>query len=1146
MRRHRPRPLLSSLAVTALAAPLALVGPGVLPSNAGVLSTDAAPTAAGPVSPEPQQTTSRDDGFPVTPVVGVVRGKDSDADAERVVTATLKRAGVTTVRITDGTDPHTPTTIWLGQSDAVLADLGVDGATGLAAEGYVLAAGRDDDGRGHVVLDGVDADGTFYAAQSFAQLVQARPGTDWMPGVAIRDWPTMRYRGSIEGFYGTPWSHSDRLDHVDYLGAHRMNTYEYAPKDDPYHRERWRDPYPADRLAQLGELVARSNQNKVDFTFALSPGLDICYTADADFRALVAKFEALYALGGRSFNVPLDDIDYNAWHCDADRAKYGTGGGAAGRAQSDLLNRVQREWVETKPDVAPLQMVPTEYYNVTETPYKKALRELLDSDVVVHWTGIGVVPRTITAAQAAQAKAVFGHDILIWDNYPVNDYAGGRLLLADYSGREPGIADQVAGVISNPMNQAAVSKVALYSFGELGWNPATYDEQASWSRALAERAGGDLATTEALKVFADLNTYDGTLHPESAPELGAATAAFWQAWSSGDRAAAVAALRPRVDAVAAAPATIRSGVVDPAFTDEAESWLKATELWGQAMQRALDLLSALDAGDGAAAWTARQQVTSLVTQAKAIRDSRAPHNGTYPRIGERVVDQLVAEAGAVHDRWLGVDPGRTATTTLGTYQDNIPARMVDGDPNTFFWSNGTPGSGAEVRVDLGDAYEIGDIAVLMGKPSSPNDFIHSGALEYSVDGTRWTELARGTTAEVRATAPAGTTARYVRYRALTSNDYWLVVREFSVEAIGATETTLTVSGTPAPTAGSSYVRAADGNVETAYVAAGAPASGNALVATLSAPRALAGVTVLQQSGAVGAATLEVRVGGNWHPVGEVEQAYADLDTGNVVAQALRLTWKGGSTAPRVAELVPRWADGPLMELTVDPEETDAFGGQAATVKVDIAATRGEDVTGILSIGVPSGWTADPASRELTVARGFTRSVAVALTPPAGAPLGAVEVPVTFTAGGETVTATVSVSVRPQTSTTNAALGRPVTASGVEPGTSFTPGLAVDGNTTTRWASGYDDASWLQVDLGSRTTLGKAVLRWEAAYGRAYRIQVSDDGTAWTTAAEVSDGDGGTDTVWLDAAGRYVRMQGVDRATAYGYSLFEFEVFPVAS
>lgn len=249
-------------AVLALTSPLALAAP----------SATAVPPSAPTISPAPQQVVQRSDGFPITAVVGLVRTSPSDADAERVVRQALARAGVKTIRTTDGSDPGTPTTIWLGRTASVLSGLQVQDSTGLPAEGYVLAAGRDHQHRAQIVLDGVDADGTFYAAESLAQLMQRRS----MPGVAIRDWPTMRYRGSIEGFYGTPWSQADRLDHLDYLGAHRMNTYEYAPKDDPYHREQWRDPYPADKLAQLGELVTRARQNKVDFTFALSP---VCRSA---------------------------------------------------------------------------------------------------------------------------------------------------------------------------------------------------------------------------------------------------------------------------------------------------------------------------------------------------------------------------------------------------------------------------------------------------------------------------------------------------------------------------------------------------------------------------------------------------------------------------------------------------------------------------------------------------------------------------------------------------------------------------------------------------------------------------------------------------------------------------------------------------
>ncbi|WP_405066846.1 beta-N-acetylglucosaminidase domain-containing protein [Kribbella sp. NBC_01510] len=579
------------------------------------------------MTPEPQQTTRRDDGFDLGDTIGLVHGPTTDPDAERVVRETLTRAGVQTI-----IDGEAAVTIRLGGGG-----LDVQTAEGLPAEGYVVAVGSN-----QVVLEGVDGRGTFYAAQTFAQLVQG----NHLDGVEIRDWPTMRYRGSIEGFYGTPWSHADRLDHLDYLGAHRMNTYQYAPKDDLYHREQWRDPYPADKLAELGELIERSLRNKVDFTFALSPGLSIRYTDDTEFQALIAKFEALYELGARAFNVPLDDIEYEKWHCAEDEEKYGAGGGGAGRAQSDLLNRIQREWVATKPDLAPLQMVPTEYYDVTESPYKQALREQLDSAVVVHWTGIGVVPHSITSAQAAEAKAVFGHDILIWDNYPVNDYAHGRILLADYSNREPGLADQVVGVISNPMNQAGASKLALYSFAEFGWNPATYDQQASWRRAIAERASGDPETIAALEVFADLTTYDGKLHLANAPVLAAKIAEFWATWEGGDLAGAIAELEPYFEAIENAPAQIRAGVSDPSFADETDAWLDASFYWGQALREALRVLEAGAEGNSSDVATSQAQINHLVTQAEEIRDIRLPHSQTYPRIGDGVADTFIAEVTA--------------------------------------------------------------------------------------------------------------------------------------------------------------------------------------------------------------------------------------------------------------------------------------------------------------------------------------------------------------------------------------------------------------------------------------------------------------------------------------------------------------------
>ncbi|MER5965678.1 discoidin domain-containing protein [Streptomyces sp. NPDC002057] len=121
-------------------------------------------------------------------------------------------------------------------------------------------------------------------------------------------------------------------------------------------------------------------------------------------------------------------------------------------------------------------------------------------------------------------------------------------------------------------------------------------------------------------------------------------------------------------------------------------------------------------------------------------------------------------------------------------------------------------------------------------------------------------------------------------------------------------------------------------------------------------------------------------------------------------------------------------------------------------------------------------------------------------------------------------------------------GKTATASSTEGG-AFTASAAVDGNLTgTRWASAWQDAQWIQVDLGSSATLSHAVLTWEAAYGKSYDIQASENGTDWRTVTSVTAGDGGTDNVTLSGTGRYLRMNGHTRATGYGFSLWEFQVF----
>ncbi|GAB7052717.1 DUF1996 domain-containing protein [Catenuloplanes indicus] len=120
-------------------------------------------------------------------------------------------------------------------------------------------------------------------------------------------------------------------------------------------------------------------------------------------------------------------------------------------------------------------------------------------------------------------------------------------------------------------------------------------------------------------------------------------------------------------------------------------------------------------------------------------------------------------------------------------------------------------------------------------------------------------------------------------------------------------------------------------------------------------------------------------------------------------------------------------------------------------------------------------------------------------------------------------------------------GRTAAASSVESG-AFPASAAVDGNGGTRWSSAAADPQWLRVDLGASATITRVALSWEAAYARGFQLQVSNDGNAWTTVHTAANATGGSQNITINGTGRYVRVYTTARGTAYGVSLWEFEVF----
>lgn len=318
-----------------------------------------------------------------------------------------------------------------------------------------------------IVLAGSDERGTYYALQTFAQLLKDGK----LPEVEIKDYPSVRYRGVVEGFYGTPWSHQARLSQLKFYGKNKMNTYIYGPKDDPYHSApNWRLPYPEKEAVQLQELVAVANSNEVDFVWAIHPGQDIKWNQQ-DRDILLTKFEKMYQLGVRSFAVFFDDI---------------SGEGTNPQKQAELLNYIDENFVQTKPDVTPLIMCPTEYNKSWSNPkgnYLTTLGEKLNPSIQIMWTGDRVIS-DITRDGISWINERIKRPAYIWWNFPVSDYVRDHLLLGPVYGNDTTISGQMSGFVTNPMEHAEASKIAIYSVASYAWNPTKYDTWQTWKDAI--------------------------------------------------------------------------------------------------------------------------------------------------------------------------------------------------------------------------------------------------------------------------------------------------------------------------------------------------------------------------------------------------------------------------------------------------------------------------------------------------------------------------------------------------------------------------------------------------------------------------------------------------------------------------------------
>ncbi|MGL5547217.1 MAG: beta-N-acetylglucosaminidase domain-containing protein, partial [Tannerellaceae bacterium] len=344
-------------------------------------------------------------------------------------------------------------------------------------------------------------------------------------------------------------------------------------------------------------------KNKVDFVWAIHPGKDIKWNK-SDSMAIVKKFDMMYDLGVRSFAVFFDDI---------------SGEGTKPEKQAGVLNYIHNEFISKKKDVTPLIMCPTEYNKSWSNPkpgtYLDILGEQLDPSIHIMWTGNRVVD-DITLEGLEWVNNRIKRPAYVWWNFPVSDYVRDHLLMGPSYGLDTNAKHAMSGFVSNPMDKAEASKVAIFGAANYAWNVDNYNPDKSWNDA-CEYIMPEAA--EAFKCFNAHNSDPGhnghRYRRDESTKIKPVVNRFLESYEKGHLSDADGKqIYYTFDEISKAPEIIKSKSTNKRLLEQIDPWLQQFELLGNAGKNTIVLAGNWQGHKLPEVWANFVDINSLLSQ----------------------------------------------------------------------------------------------------------------------------------------------------------------------------------------------------------------------------------------------------------------------------------------------------------------------------------------------------------------------------------------------------------------------------------------------------------------------------------------------------------------------------------------------------
>ncbi len=654
---------------------------------------------------------------------------------------------------------------------------------------------------GEIVVLGKDTDSAFYGLTTLYQIF-GQLGGKTIRNLTINDYADVASRGFIEGYYGNPWSVEDRAALMTWGGYYKLNSYFYAPKDDPKHNAKWRELYTEEEIeTQIRPLAEAGNASKCRFVYALHPYMHnpiTNYNYDESIAVLKAKFLQVIEAGVRQIAILADDAGNQ-------------GGSHYVQMLTDMTAWIQELRENGYPDLKLLlPFVTQEYMGYGQSYYKN-----FPENIQIVMTG-GQVWGYCSQNFTNSFYNNVGRGVYLWINWPCSDNSKNHLIMGGYADfLHPGVdPNKVEGIVLNPMQQSEPSKVAIFGNACYTWNiwETREEADAAWEHSFSCVNHKSIVPNAASEAFKELckhminqNMTNGVVNLQESVEIKDELNAFKTALTTGTyNQDAIASLREEFEILQNAAKVFRAEG-DQRIVDQIVYWLDCWDDTTEAAIAYLDALSAiLDGASDADIWGhyAKGQTAWENSRTHALwymdhyeyAEAGVQHivpfmKALHNYLSTYVLD-IVDPSGNLSGGGSGGSGGTGEALSLTAFEGNNPGyysgnlnSVVDGNTSSSLWYNDMGRVGQYIGVDMGRPVIVGNVTFVQDAGDHFSDY----TLQYSMDGDTWYDYKdyKDAVLEVDLSG-AGIEARYLRFYNNASTNVWIKIYEISVTEAAAT------------------------------------------------------------------------------------------------------------------------------------------------------------------------------------------------------------------------------------------------------------------------------------------------------------------------------------------------------------------------